>query len=453
MNPRVLLFLSSLALNGVCLLAFALRPTAVPMPVRDFFARHFSSSSRRSAGSANPAPPPKPVERRKLWPTLDTAGDLATLIGRLRGAGFPADIIRAMVLSEISARYDTKLRTFFEPDGNTPFWKMQSNIIGSDDKRMQEYARVQRERAKLQRDLFADPFFASDDITAAQRRQFGNLSRQKIDLLQRIEDDYADMSAALRSNTHGILLEDDRAKLDLLMRERRTDLASVLSAEELADYMMRSSPMTSLLARNLSGFNATEAEFRVIFQAQQAFSESLGPTGPMGVDSGVRHGSSQQLQDDLKAGLGPARYADYVRETDRNYQQLTRLVERANLPADTAVRAFDIRDAVAQESGRIVDNAALTVEQKRTELQSLAERTRTELLGILGPSAGPAYVKLVDQQWLNTVQRGNAVSFGGNGSSMMSYSMSQGNGLPVSVAFGTGVSFRNVTTSARPGSP
>jgi hypothetical protein len=396
------------------------------------------------AASANPAAA-KPAAKKQLWPALDAGDDLTTLIARLRAAGFPAEIIRAMIMAEISRRYDARINALFESDASTPFWKQPSAFSGPGDKRMDLYSAMQRERAKLQRELFADPFFSTDDVTAAQRRQFGNLSKQKIDSLQRIEDDYSEMMAAIRAGTNGIMLADDRAKLALLQNERRADLASVLTPQELADYEMRSSPMVGMLSRYLGGFNPTEAEFRAIFQAQQAFSERVSPSTTGGYNYEERQNAGRQLGEQIKAALGDARYADYVRESDRSYQQLVRIAERDSIPSDTAMRAFNVRDTVVAESNRIADDTTMTSDQKRVALQTLAERTRNEILGILGPNAGPSYVKVVDQQFLNTVQRGNAVSFTGTG---MSIGMSSGTtGLPVMISVGAGPSYRNVVPS------
>ena len=451
MTPRVLFLAASLALNGACLAVFAFRPAVAPAPVRDFFVRNFHRGAEVPKPRAQPVAP-KPVARNQLWPALDAGDDLKTLVGRLRAAGFPAEIIRAMVLAEISARYDARMRSMFEPDPDTPFWKLSTNIFSSGDKRMEQYGAMQRERAKLQRELFADPFFSTDDVTSAQRRQFGNLPKQKIDLLQRIEDDYAEMTAAIRSATNGILLAQDRDKLGLLQRERLVDLASVLSPQELTEYQMRSSPVTNMLARQLAGFNASEAEFRAIFQAQQAFSDRVTATSlSPGANYEDRRAAQQLLNEQLKASLGEARFAEYQRETDRSYQQLLRLAERESIPKETALRAYNVRDSVAVESHRIVDDDTLTLDQKRFELQALADRTRNQLLGILGPSAGPTYVKVVDQQWLSMVQRGNAVSFtGSTGSMTMSMGGSGSSGLPVSISFGSSPSFRNVAQPPAP---
>jgi hypothetical protein len=451
MMLRPLLIAGSLILNGACIAAFAVRPAIAPESVRGFFVRTFAGRAEKPLATPKPNKS-KSAAPRQFWPSLDAGGDLKTLVARLRVAGFPPEIVRAMALAELSARYDTKMRALFEPDPNTPFWKLPTNFLSVGDNRMEQYGAMQRERTKLQRELFADPFFSTDDVTNTQRRKFGDLPPQKIEMLQRIEDDYAEMTAAIRSGTNGILLPEDREKMALLQRERLTDLASVLSPQELADYHMRSSPVTNMLVRQLGNFNATEAEFGAIFRAQQAFSDRMAPTAlSSGGNFEERRSAQQQLNEQLKASLGEARFADYQRETDRNYQQLLRLGERENVSKETLLRAYNTRDTVAVESHRVLDDPALTVEQKRATLQALAERTRTELLRILGPNAGPAYVKVVDQQWLSMVQRGNAVSFTNTAGAMtMSSGGSESSGLPVTISFGASPSYRNVAQPAPP---
>jgi len=138
----------------------------------------------------------------------------------------------------------------------------------------------------------------------------------------------------------------------------------------------------------------------------------------------------------LKTALGDERYADYSPETNYDYQQLKHLTQRDNLPSDTALRAYGLRDNVVQESNRIYDDAALSNEQKLAALQALAQQTRSQLVATLGPVVGPTYVKQVDNQWLNMLERGNAVNFTGT-----SMTMSSGNAV---IVFAGGPAFRNV---------
>jgi hypothetical protein len=441
MKPAPLVFAGSLAANAALFSVLAWQPALAPPFARDFFARNFHFAEPPTAvAPVVRAPPP---EKIKLWSALATE-DLATLVARLRAAGFPPEVIRAIVQAQLSARFDARIRALRDPDPNTPFWKLPSSfgMGGSASKRYEEIAQLQRERAKLTRELLGDDFFATNDITVEQRRQFGNLTRAKIDAVQRIEDDYADMNSAIRAAMKGITLPEDRDKFALLTSEKHADLAAVLSPEELADYEVRSSPITQMLRNQLADFNPSEAEYRAIFAMQQAFGEKFPFNGGFSGDYTQRQAAITQLNDQLKATLGDARYADYARETSWDYQQLKSLAERNSLPADATVRAYALRDTVAQQSNAIFDDTTLTNDQKRAALQSLAQGTRAQLLAALGPTVGATYVKMADNQWLNNLERGAAVKFTGT-----SMTISNGNAV---IAFGGGPDFRNLPPPPRP---
>jgi hypothetical protein len=195
-----------------------------------------------------------------------------------------------------------------------------------------------------------------------------------------------------------------------------------------------------MLVRELGGFEPTEAEFRAVLKAQMEFGEKLGG-GPARVDYQSRETAAQQMAAQLKASLGEARYADYVRETDRDFQQLDRVAQRENIPRETAIGAYDLRDTVVQESNRIFDDPSLTVDQKRSALQSLAQNTRMQLTQMLGPVAGPAYVNAAER-WLRMVEGGAAVRFTGAPSTTMTMMISTGGTATMSM--GTSPTFRQL---------
>lgn len=443
---RAFIIGASVALNIGLVVALAVRPSLAPAAVRDFILSHSATAEVRPA--AKPAAVTL-VPRSQLWATLDTSGDLTGLIARLRQAGFPPGVIRAVVSAEISRRYDSRTRALIESDPKAPFWKAQPSL-DMNSKSFAEYDRLWRERSNLLRDLLKDPFFTTDDVTTTQRRQYGNLPRGKIDAIQRIEDDYAEMGSQVRAAMNGVTLPEDRAKLALLEREKQADLATVLSPEELADYQMRSSPLTRMLARQLGGFDASNTEFRAIFDAQQAFGQKVAVGGSMsGVAPEERQAAQAQLVEQLKSSLGDTRYADYMRETDRTYQQLTALTSRENIPPESTIRAYNMGASVAQDSNRIFDDSTLSSEQKAAALQTLAQTTRSQLLTLLGPTAGAEYIKLLDRSWLNRVERGAAVTFSGVPSNMMT-TVTNG-GAAATIGFGNSPEFRTLPSSPKPG--
>ncbi len=401
---KALLIVGSLLANLVLGAVLMHRPSLAPPIVRDFFLARTAAAPTPATQTNSVAVPPRP----RLWTQFETS-DLHSLIQRLQTAGFPPSIIRSMIASLVDAQYLPQIRAITAPDPNVPFWKTQNAFTGPGDKRLVELQRLQRERNKLIRDLTGELTANDAEATAAQRRRFGNLAPAKIDMIERIEDDYAEMTTAIRAGMNGIELPVDREKLALLANEKRADLAAVLTPDELADYDMRTSPLTNALRGRLTAFNPSDAEYRTIFQAYQALGQKFGGDGDaLMMDMRTRNDVQQGLGATLKTALGDARYAEFLRASNPEYLQLTRVIEQQNLAPDTADRAMSLRDSVVQQSAQIAQDDTRTAEEKRTALQSLAQNARLQLTALLPGDAGQALIKR--SNWLNLLDRGVGVT-------------------------------------------
>ena len=194
------------------------------------------------------------------------------------------------------------------------------------------------------------------------------------------------------------MLPGDQAKLDLLVREKKADLAALLTPAELAAYEFATTPVPYGLRRAFKVMDATEAEYRSLVPYLKTIAT---PT--------VGEAASARATAQAKAALGEVRYADFLRASDHEFQQLTYLTQQANLPAPTAVQALAARDTAVQESNRIAQDATLTYDQKRAALATLAQRTRTQLATTLGPTAAPAYLDFASK-WLTGLERGQTIT-------------------------------------------
>ena len=283
--------------------------------------------------------------------------------------------------------------------------------------RVNEYIRALDERSKSTRELLRDvASLDTGDLTVEQRRQYGPLPPAKIKQAERIIADYAEMERAARAAMNGVILPEDREKLSLLEREKRADLAALLTPQELEDYDVRNSAITSRLRPTLALFKVTEAEFREIYQVQQAFTDRVdlvtSRLARMTVDERTafmqqRPIAQAELDAQMRAALGDRRFVEFVRSGDRDYQQLVRLAERENLPAQTATRVYDYRDQVVPESIRISNDSSLSQDQKMAALQSLVQNARAQLVTMLGQTAGESYAK--SATWLGNIERNAAM--------------------------------------------
>lgn len=293
----------------------------------------------------------------------------------------------------------------------------------SGSKPLEDLNQIYRERARVLRELLGTDALAYGgyDISAAQRRQYGDLPQAKIDLVARINDDYAEMTGQIRAAMQGVTLPEDREKLALLEREKRADLAAVLTPAELADYEMRASNVTSRLRTSLSIMNADEAEFRKIYAVLQPFADVLYPSAPTSglVQAEQRREATLRANEQLKTVLGAERFADYQRASNSDYQQLYRLTQGETLAPGALHRVHDARTVAADASTKVMNDRSLTPEQRTAALQAVAAQARTTVLSNLGPKAGQAYAQ--SASWLTYIERGGAVSITPEG--FLSYRM------------------------------
>jgi hypothetical protein len=420
MKLSVVLLAGSAAINVALLATLLARPALVPAPVRALFPGAKPSEPVVPSSAARRAPSPAPTA--PLWTALETS-DLPTLISRLRAAGFPPAVISAVLGARIEAQFSARMRALASTLESVPFWRPSPTSYINNTRFNEERTQIYRERTRLLRQLLGDDFLAAagGDATAAQIRQYGNLPKSKITLIERINDDYAEMASQVRSAANGIYLPEDREKLALLEREKRADLAGILSPQELEDYEMRSSLITMRLRSAMTWMDASEDEFRAVFRVHQQLSDPLEYTpGAMRTAMSYqdRQDRDKKMADAIVAAIGEKRAAEFERSQSYDFQQLARLVQRENGDLKAAVAAFDLRTTTAAESMRIRGDSSLSADQKMAAMQTLAKTTKDQLTQTLGAAAATTYFGSAN--WLQAIESGRAVAFSGRSTSFYS---------------------------------
>ena len=237
------------------------------------------------------------------------------------------------------------------------------------------------------------------------------LSSEKRAALLRINQDYEEMMAKYGANG-GLQLASDKEKLRLLRAERDRDIAALLSPSELAAYEMRTSASAATLRNRYGDAIQTEDDFRKLYALQKAFDEKFpvdaftGRVTPEALRA--RADAQQQLQADMRTAVGDASYAALRRSADSELRALDGLVSRLNLPVDTTTRVATSRETYSAESQRINADAALSLADRRAQLQALGTRARSELTTTLGAEVAEAYAPRAN--WVGLLQNGLAFS-------------------------------------------
>jgi hypothetical protein len=352
-------------------------------------------------------------------------GEVERLRDELRAAGFDEDAVRSIVGVRIWKRYESRMRALQAGAGNQnqEWWKNSGNGWGGQTKEQRAAMKaLQAEmKAESERVLGKDPNALANNPWL--ERQYGFLPQEKREALQQLEQDYNELSHELQQETQGFALPSDREKTRFLMEEKRRDLQALLSPEEFEAYELRQSRTAQNLRWQMTQMDATEAEFRAIFELRKEFDDVFNEydqfgnrTRTMGPDDWkARSEAEKAMKAQLKDVLGAERYLDYIRAQEGDYQQLRKATTRFGLPADTPAKVYALRDEVPAAALRIADDPALSVEEKKAEVAKLAANARERVQGLLGAEVTQAFFEQNNLQWLQQLEKGSIITFDENG--------------------------------------
>jgi len=164
------------------------------------------------------------------------------------------------------------------------------------------------------------------------------------------------------------------AELARLRQQTRTELAGVLSPQQLEEYLLRYSQTANNLRSELGKlkyFNATPDEFRAIFRAADSIDQQIDLLGA-GTDPATvaqRNALLQQRESAIRNALSPDRFHKFVMLQDPLYQQA--LAQAIQNGASNSVDAIYAINLVAANEQNQISNADLTDSQKAIAAKQL----------------------------------------------------------------------------------
>ena len=370
------------------------RPDGEPRSTPDASAKDLASGSNevgKVLGTDGKAINPQ------VWSQLFD-GDLKGLVARLKAAGFPSTTIRAIVMAEVGNQFSERRKALLSKMNVDAYWRSFS-MRSMDAAAAEENRALQKEYAALIKDLLSElPPDTDSNTDAVQRRMYGNLSSEKIRLLNQINSDYGELTQEVHRNSQGLLLPEDREKLAFLKKEKQADIENLLTPAERLEYELRSSPLANSLRSRFNGFEPSEAEFRAIYSAAK-----LETTGNQSTPSAAGLGQNNAILNAIKSTLTPERFAEYQRLSNPSYATANRLAARLSLPAGTADRLVAIERDTQNQAAAIRGNASLTNDQRAAQLKELAARATQQLTSSLGGDRGMEAYRQYGGGWLRTL--------------------------------------------------
>ncbi|MEO6003881.1 MAG: hypothetical protein ABIZ04_05035 [Opitutus sp.] len=332
------------------------------------------------------------------WSKLQNA-KLADVVAQLRAAGFSAAAIRAIVyarLDEQMAEQRKRLLTEFE---DPPFWKTKRPMFNS--KLMMAQREFYQEQKKQAKEILGSDAVGNDPMAEYfRKRQYGDITAEKEEKLQRVAGDYGDLTNTIYADTNGILMPEDRDKIVYLEKEMRKDMAEILTPAEMENYELRSSSTANELRSQLTTFQPDEAEFRGLFHAMRTVEEKYG-NNQMGMTPDQRQQRTAALNEQAKLALSPERFAQFEQATNPANSSLNRIVARYNLPETVVPQVNAVQKDIQQRAAAL---RQLPAAEQTAQAQALQKEATGKLQPLLGDSAFRAY-KIFGGQWLDQITR------------------------------------------------
>jgi hypothetical protein len=318
--------------------------------------------------------------------------DLKALIARMRSAGYPPKIIKAIITAQVSELMATRRRELAERNGLGPYWSAKFGEFGS--KTREGLFAVNKEGRKMLSDLLGpdgDPVdvFGND----FRQKMNGGLSPEKAKRLTKITNDYWDLKNEIISGSKGVLLPEDYEKLAYLDKEQQADIADSMTPDELFEFQIRNSGTAYGLREKLQGFNPSEDEFRAIFKVQQAYDQQYG--NPDTTLSPSQQHDRQTHQGEILAQLqtilSPDRLAEYKDATDPKFVAVNQVMARFDLPVTATRQVMDIEADITKRADAVRNDKSLTDAERSSQLAALADEAKTKATAITGDRGFEAY--------------------------------------------------------------
>lgn len=347
--------------------------------------------------------------RAQSWRMLESS-NYVVYVENLRNFGCPEETIRDIIITDVAKLYARRRAAVRAQVPPRKFWQtVDASQAESAGVQAQLHALDQEQRDLIRELLGVDlrvemtKYWNEEDY---QNFDDDYLPAEKRDRVRALQQKYDELEQDIYTRTRGLLLDEDETALRDLHRARETEMAALLTPEELEEYQLRHSETASNMRSQLVGFNVTEEEFRKIFRLQSTFdndfNRAFDPSDDfaVGVRARAQEEAQAALNEELKKALGAERYAEYVRAQDGDYKTLLQVSERFDLPVEVADRVYAMKVQAEQQRRQVEANSGLTEEQRAAALLGIARETQRSVANALGEKVYQSYQK-AGGQWLS----------------------------------------------------
>lgn len=332
------------------------------------------------------------------WQMVESA-DYRRYIANLRAIGCPEETIRDIITADVNKLFESRRKEITASTNKFEFWKAGNPFEAAimDPDRIEKMQALAKEKRALLKELLGvepeekaelfggiNPFESMLDFLSPAKQN------DVMDIFMKFQAKQAKLFSGGQPDA------EDMKAMQKMKKEMDAEMAGILSPKEYEDFQLRMSDTAMQMRMQLASLDPNEQEFRDIFKIKNQFDDQFGTYGMASTDKAEREkyqAAQKDMNDQLKTLLGDARYTDYTRAQDYQYQNLYRITQKNDLPKEAANKVYDMKTTADAEARKVRVDKSLTPKQRTAGLQGIRTETENSMHTVLGDKAWSSFQK------------------------------------------------------------
>jgi hypothetical protein len=286
------------------------------------------------------------------------------------------------------------------------WWRSQPDPNAS-DKAVEKLRSLEQERRALLTRLLGPNWEKSEPLPAPARTGIQLAGPVLGDLPDATKQQVYEIAERAEKNRDAYLKQQrqlgaglDAVELAKLRRSMRSDLAKILSPEQLEEFLLRYSQTARDMRREFQDVELTPAEFRAIFRARDLVEQELalqGDNEKAGTQThlGILQTQAEQI---TRQTLGDQRYNVLKLNQDPIFRETESVAENVGAMPEMVPALYEINRLVATEQQRIRLDPTLSDSEKIDALAEVQAEREKSFEQLLSPEAFQKWFQLQNQK-------------------------------------------------------
>lgn len=341
------------------------------------------------------------------WAQIESP-DYPTYIANLRAVGCPEPTIRDIIVADVNHLYARKKIAEKPVISSDEWWKREPDTIAAEAEAKRIEA-LERERRQLLTALLGPNW---DEVERLEKTQPSTslfalsgpiLSKISPETAQALADSYTRMKqkyAEHLASARAMGQSENPVIVASIRKRFRSEIESLLTPEQLEEFLLRYSHISTQIRQQFQGMNLTPQEFRAIFRARDAMEKQMDPNDFGNTQEAIQKRAMLEAKADeeIMRVLGQERFQLYKSYKDPVYGEAKTIAQTIGLPTEMIQPLYEINRIVKSEEQRIRNDTSMTPEQKEAELQNARQAQISAIRQLLGDEAFKKWEELYGTQ-------------------------------------------------------